>query len=342
MYCPSCGKTLPEKAAFCPSCGAPVPVPVKEKKRKRNPGLIVLIALLTAVAIGAAGFLVFISGDFTTRMKNKVLSPYNGVTFHDPSDKEAVLAAYRDLLDEAVVCCKTDNMDYIAVLYRDYENHIPQISNEVPAFYYYMQNQFPETNYSVICSDGTYAYISALNWQIDGTYPDESVQFQTLNHILSKDTDGTWKFDASQEAVDAITAFGKEMVPSGYLDAAQQMRNTAIFNAYRDYTWVTMQVIPGAASGTCYFIWQDAQGDIHCLINVKNGTDKTQEIDSVTVAAEDSALGQVFTYCAQRFRGTKVPAGTAKNLEVVIPLKETVTKQDPWYTLTAHVNVTFK
>ena len=45
MYCPNCGKPVPDKAAYCIQCGAPVPKR-KAPKKKKTWLLIPVIAVL--------------------------------------------------------------------------------------------------------------------------------------------------------------------------------------------------------------------------------------------------------------------------------------------------------
>lgn len=69
MFCPNCGKQLPDEARFCPICGhaikaapgaaeparAGAPVPEKKKKKRRKAPLIVALVLILALVLGAGG-----------------------------------------------------------------------------------------------------------------------------------------------------------------------------------------------------------------------------------------------------------------------------------------------
>lgn len=65
IKCPDCGREVSEKAKACPGCGRPVAV--LEKERRRNAGLLILIAVF---------FLIFVFGTLVRSCEeNKNISP---------------------------------------------------------------------------------------------------------------------------------------------------------------------------------------------------------------------------------------------------------------------------
>lgn len=147
MFCPNCGKELPEGAAFCPECGkalrAAAPADAGQatsapaKKKKEKTGLVVAIVLLLLLAAaGATGFVLWNNDNFRCWLDVR-----EAAKMYEADDYERAVEAYQRALDRveassqaidgllrvAKSYCKEENYEealeiYDLILYRDPEN----------------------------------------------------------------------------------------------------------------------------------------------------------------------------------------------------------------------------
>lgn len=113
MFCPNCGKKLPEGAAFCPECGnalrAAAPADrsqaapatndtdqtVPAQKKKKKAGLVVAISLfLLIAAAGTAGFVLWNNDNFRCWLDVR-----EAAKMYEADDYERAVEAYQKALD---------------------------------------------------------------------------------------------------------------------------------------------------------------------------------------------------------------------------------------------------
>lgn len=105
MFCPNCGKELPEGAAFCPECGnalraaAPATTdagqaaPTKKKKKKKGLAVVIVLFLFIAAA-GATGFVLWNNDNFRCWLDVREAGK-----MYEADDYESAVEAYQRALD---------------------------------------------------------------------------------------------------------------------------------------------------------------------------------------------------------------------------------------------------
>ncbi len=264
-------------------------------------------------------------------------------TVEDVSDEDVFNAQakmeFQKLFEEAIKCCEDYDIDGFYALYRDGEEDQDQIDLD----YSYLSESFipamyENTRYSVIGGDGTYFMGYIENYETEGTYPDATSTSNHLTVSLSY-VNGEWKFDDSEAAAKAAEAYSASIYPEEMVMAKEKSLNTVDLSD-SDYSWTeSTSVLPDEVIGKVYLAWENSDGSISILLNVKNGTSTDKTVDSATIYMTDSMLGELFT---TTWEGQTVKANTAENFIINIPVDEQTETTDVWVDLNANTTLNFR
>lgn len=246
--------------------------------------------------------------------------------------------AFKELFEEAIECCEAYDIDGFTELYRDAED----CEDQILADYVYLSDSFipamnSETRYSIISGDGTYYMGYIENYETTGTYPDAE---STSNHLTVSLScvNGEWKFDDSEAAAQAAASYSTTIYPADMLSAKEKARNTVDLSN-SDYSWTDpAAVLPDQVIGKVYLAWENADGSISMLLNVKNGTPVDKIVDTATIYVTDSMLGELFTV---DWDGETVKAYTSENYIINVPVEEQTNTTDVWVDLEATTTLEF-
>ncbi len=246
--------------------------------------------------------------------------------------------AFQELFEEAIEYCENYDLEGFYTLYRDAEENQDQVDMD----YVYLSESFipamnSETRYSIISGDGTYFMGYIENYETEGTYPDATSTSNHLTVSLSY-VDGEWKFDDTEAAAVAAASYSTSIYPEEMLEAKDQALNTVDLSD-SDYSWAdSSAVLPDEVLGKVYLVWENQDGSISLLLNVKNGTPQDRTVDTATIYVTDSMFGELFT---TTWEGQTVKANSSENFIVTIPLDEQTGTTDVWVDISANTTLSF-
>lgn len=255
----------------------------------------------------------------------------------DAFNNEAKMA-FQQLFEKAITCCEEYDIEGFTELYRDAEDS----EDRIMADYVYLSESYipamkSETRYSIISGDGTYYMGNIENYETVGTYPNAESYSNYMTVSLSY-ADGEWKFDDSEAAALAAASYSTSIYPEDMMDAKENDRNTVDLSS-ADYSWTDpTAVLPDQVIGKVYLAWENADGSISLLLNVKNGTPVDKTVDTATIYVTDSMLGELFTV---DWEGETVKGNTSENYIINVPVDEQTNVTDVWVDLEATTTLNF-
>ena len=250
---------------------------------------------------------------------------------------EEAEAIFAELFQQALGYCRNGN-------YEGFSGMFTLISDqaEVEQLYYDIINEYipagyPDTTYMILMGDGRFFLGSVLNSVTTGAYPN------SVTKTLSTDMElvyinGEWKFDLSSEGQAIFDSFDDAVLTEEALNAKNAGRNFTCFNK-GDYSYLFSDVVfENVLKADLYVMWQNGDGSVSCLLNIKNGTGGTRTINTVNLKATDSAAGVIFDY--QFEFGATISPGTSGNCLITIPAEQVLSGTAVWSQIEYEVNYT--
>jgi hypothetical protein len=348
MFCNKCGRKISDNMKFCPYCGSkaikidniqqaggqnanenipeiklpPVRVNTMEtdqsyqkdlmqdhlqvtQEKKRHIWIPISVLVGIAVMIIAAIF-----------VRN------NGE--HVPTQAEAK-KAFQTLFEQALEDCRNDDEKAFFDHFRYPEGKEDQVSN---TYKYlkdeYLSSEYPDTQYACI-GDGTYYIGAVLNTISSGQYPNTKSMNNTAVFAYSY-KNGKWKFDGSDSAQTAFMEECTDLIDPSCKEAYQAGRNFRFFGS--DFSWIDNDiVIPGVLAENVYVAWQNEDGSVGYLLNIKNGTDEIRYIYNIVSTFTDKDLGEI---CSSTVGDEMIAPGTSKNYIITVDADDVNTGNKKW------------
>ena len=246
-------------------------------------------------------------------------------------DEEA-LAAFETLFETALDCAAKEDKDAFTALFKDPDDET--ISSIIDSYYdyystTYITDDFPDTGYSILWGNGTYYMGFVLNTLCEGEYPDTTYTSH-CGYLAFSHLDDEWLFDYTTEARSTLNSSetSEALYPEGMYEAAVNGRNAVDFSN-SDFSWINMAlVVPGTVDSKVYLAWQNEDGSVTCLLNVKNGTDQEYTISTEDFKLADDDLGTIFIADTGSL-GTIAP-GQARNFLLSVGAADVLTGTEVW------------
>ena len=252
------------------------------------------------------------------------------------SNEEAIEAS-KQLFEKAVDCVKNEDREGLRdlIIYDD-RDEIDQkyIDNFFEMVKTYVSNNYTSTEYYNICGDGKTFATGILSSLVSGQYPDTKSMKYTI-YLGITYTDGKWGIVNSEEGTSKINEMLINNFPTEVKDARENGRNCTRFETF-DLTWLDPTVvIPGTLDASVYLAWQNEDGSVGILVNVKNGTDEIRSINSIDVTLTDESLGEIL-YVERT--GEMIEPKRSRNYTITVDPADVKTGTETWTQISAHVH----
>ena len=250
------------------------------------------VAVTVGLAIGLCGC----SGSNPQTQENTSKTAYAESSMTSEPEETQVTAedakaAFQDLVEQAFECVQQDDKDGLAALYTGNitEENIDNAFNFLKGI---KVDKYPDKQYFVIGGNEEMYICEAFYSVTAGTLQNAHYETQTFCSIMCYTEDG-WKLDASEETQTEMVEILKNMYPEQFKSAMDNGRNIATFE-YGDYSCMKNNiVVPGTIDGKVYAAWQNEDGSVTVMINVKNGSDEPQYIKNISFSLKDESLGTI-------------------------------------------------
>ena len=241
------------------------------------------------------------------------------------------------LTQKVLTTCGNEDMEGFKSLYYKSAEFTEAISNNYNVFREVLKADYPNWQYSIVYSEGNHFFGYVMNALTAGTYPDTRCIYNDLTLPFSF-VNGEWLIDLSDENLKAMNAGVESLYPSAMNDAMNAGRNAVTFHKNANYSWLDTNIyIYGCVHAEVELLWQNEDGSLDFLLNIKNGTDEIRSINSVTVTATDDALGEIFS---KTFGGDMIKPHSAKNYTLHIDASEVKTGTQTWGNVRNYCNAT--
>lgn len=256
-----------------------------------------------------------------------------------PTRKEAK-EAFDKLYEKAVSYYKEQNVAGFYKLFTSTTSN-DEMDSSYDSLGQILDKDYPNENSEIIWDDGQYFMVFVQRSLTTSNNGKTNSAWNSKWWIITRE-DGKWKFDASEKAYIALddekTGVYQAVFPDGWLDARKNGRNSATFDT-NDLSWVNHEmIIPGFFDARVYVAWQNEDGSLGVLINVKNGTDYIQNIKSITFTITDDELGTVIE---KKTGGDTINPGKALNYTITIDASEVLTGTQQWGQLHSSVDLVY-
>ena len=257
-----------------------------------------------------------------------------------PTKKEAK-EEFDKMYEKAVSYCMEQNVDGFYSLFTS-STSSDEKDKEYDTLVRILDEDYPDVKSEIIWDDGDY-FLGFVQRSI--TTKSDNGKTNSLWDskwwIITRE-DGAWKFDSSEKAYTALrdekTGINQAIYPDGWLDAVKNGRNATTFDT-NDLSWVNHKiVVPGCFDTRAYVLWQNEDGSVDVLLNIKNGTDKVVNVKSITIKITDDELGTIFE---KEFGGDSINRNKAKNYTLTIDASEVITGTKKWGNLNSHVEYVY-
>ena len=236
-----------------------------------------------------------------------------------------IKGAFVDLYEHAAACFKSGDEEEFRTLFTESSGQ-----DKIDYLYEglrrdYLHSDYPDVSHIVFGNENLYEGFAFCTETL-GNYPDAMVK-QTVFACPFTNEDGEWKFVLTDESIkDLEYYYYSSVIPAAAKTAYENGMN---FSAYPNHMWLdTDIVIPHTIQADYCMAWQNEDGSVNCLVNIKNGTDRPQSIKSLLVVLSDRNLGEIVRYFADV--DVTVAAEKALNYEVIIPAEEVVSGTFGW------------
>lgn len=247
-------------------------------------------------------------------------------------------AAFEALFEKAMTCVEEYDVEGFMELYRDAEDCEEQITSDFMYLSEYMTEMNEKSRYSILCGDGTYFAGYIMNYETEGKYP-EAESFCNHMTVSLSCVNGEWLFDDTEAAAKAAAAYSASIYPDEMNDARKKSRNAADLSN-GDYSWTdASMVLPEDLIGTVYLAWENQDGSISLLLNIKNGTATDIPVDSATIEVADAMYGEL---CTAEWKGATVKSYTSENFVINVPAADLEVEADEWIELDVTTTLNFK
>jgi len=240
---------------------------------------------------------------------------------------EQAKLAFQNLMEQTLDYVRNEDYNAFASLYR---NASEEAINSDYQYYHdtIIGDGYPDFAYTAFAGDGTHFMGFMQNSLTSGYYPD----YRTMQHNTSLSfsyVDGEWKFDYSEEIMNALNQILlNDYYPAECMQSAGITGNGIDFSNGADFSWVNEDiVIPGSLAANIYLAWQNEDGSVGLLLNVKNGTNEIRAMNSITVTFTDDTLGTIFN---ETFSGENIAPGKAKNYLLTVDAARVMTGRQKW------------
>ncbi len=187
------------------------------------------------------------------------------------SDEEAKQAC-KSLFEKALECVRNgDKEEFDSLFIADEKNEDWKkgVDEQYTYLQKYISDDYPNTDYYVIGGNGITFAVGILNTLVSGRYPDTKFLSYNLYYPLTN-IDGEWRFDYTKKASDDINVCTEHLFPKEIWDAEKNGRNCTRFDS-GDFSWTNPDLtIPGVLATNVYLAWQNADGSVGLLVNIKN------------------------------------------------------------------------
>ena len=252
------------------------------------------------------------------------------------SEQEAE-AAFRSLFEKALACVKNDDKEGFKNLFvfdEETEETNEYINGNYDNLKKYISDAYPITRYYIIGGDGKAFGAGIRNSIVSGRYPDFRCMYHNLYYPISCKK-GDWAFDFTSETGEAIYKATEGVYPEECVAASKDGRNCVDFSNGADYTWTRENItVPGSIDANVYLAWQNQDGSVEMLLNVKNGTDEVRSIYNYDITFTDDSLGEILNISRS---GDMLAPGTSRNYVVKADPSEVKTGMEKWGSV--HVDV---
>lgn len=295
------------------------------------------VAVTVGLAIGLCGC----SGSNPQTQENTSKTAYAESSMTSEPEETQVTAedakaAFQDLIEQALDCVQQDDKDSLLALYTENttEENIDNLYGNIKNV---NVDKYPDKQYFVYGGNDEMYMCEAFYSVTAGTLPNTDSETMSLSSGLRYTEDG-WKLDASEETQTEMVEILKNIYPEQFKNAMDNGRNIATFE-YGEYSWVKNNiVIPGAVDGKVYAVWQNEDGSVTFMINVKNGSDEAQYIKNISFSLENESLG---TIAEGEHEGDIISPNKSKNYVFTVDASKVNTDDKTWGIIHNSCNITW-
>ena len=315
----------------------------KKSKKKSKKMTITLVSTIVALVIVVIVILVL---SLNAGRNTKDTSAYDENSLFGSSEsnrkntlndqiREEVKLAYDELIEKAMEYNKEGNWKGFSSLFTASTS-----SDHIERAYNMFSNNhdrwnYPDVQTEVVWDDETYYLCQNTRSKHVLKEDDKSSTYCGWCSMLITKEDDKWKFSIITD-----DDFGqKDIYPREFLDALDEGRNCVVIDE-GDWSWVNCKIVfPEDFVTKVYLVYQNSDGSVDVLVNIKNGTDIERTITKLTITLEDEQLGLISDFTTTNT--VSVGAQKAKNIWVHIDAEYVRTGKSTWEYVSVHSDFSY-
>lgn len=258
----------------------------------------------------------------------------------DVVSRDTAKAELQKLFDQALEYTRNDDYSSFCTLVRGVDDNKESIDNLYNILKKVIENDYPDFAYDIVWDDGTYFLCFIQQSMTTGAYPDYNNKYYFFDATISY-MNNEWLFDCTPTADEkwSCEEYIKSVMSDEILAAYDAGRNASVFGG-SDVSWINGDiVIPGALVSTVYLMWQNEDGSVDVMLEIKNGTDGIRNVYNIDVTITDDELGDVLNVSTD---GGMIDPGKTKQITIHVDANEVKTGTSKWGNLHSNVNTDSK
>lgn len=254
----------------------------------------------------------------------------NNITIdgNDFIEDVVALEEFKTLFNNAITYASSGKKEDFSSLFITDSESPYSIDEMYNLFQKYATEGYSDFSYGIIMSDGTHFYVQVINSTYTGKHPNTKHMSKADPFIVSYE-DNTIKFDISNNTINIISPMFEKLFPNEFISVGNNNKNATQFSPY-DLSWcVPNMVINGVLVSNVYLAWQNEDGSVTCMINIKNGTSDIISLGTASITITSKDLNAVVFSVNKNINETIAP-NTSKNYTFIIPADEIRTGTSFW------------